>query len=183
MTFGENLVNLRKSKGVSQERLAERLGLTRQTISKWELNQSTPDLNYIIQMSEYFEVSIDYLVKGETTVVDEIQTQPIEIESVKKQNAITGYKWIFVLGLVLMAVSMFGIMIFAVCAAINPHTYEINGIEYRGLAGFLRGNESQGFFFALNSLFVFGLGFAGWGIFKQMCSDKGLLKKSNVEKN
>lgn len=44
MTFGENLVYLRKSKGVSQEKLAEELGLTRQTISKWELNQSTPDL-------------------------------------------------------------------------------------------------------------------------------------------
>lgn len=48
MALDETLTILRKSRGLSQEQLAEELGLTRQTISKWELNQSTPDIAYII---------------------------------------------------------------------------------------------------------------------------------------
>lgn len=172
MTFGENLVNLRKSKGVSQERLAEELGLTRQTISKWELNQSTPDLQYIVQMSEYFEVSVDYLVKGKETTSGKVQEQEREQACVKKQNHLIGYKWVFVLGLVLMAVSMFGIMGFTVCAAIEPCEVWIDDRGYLGLAGFLRYTESQDSFAALNLLFLSGIGCAGWGIFKQLRQSK-----------
>lgn len=169
MTFGENLVYLRKSKGVSQEKLAEELGLTRQTISKWELNQSTPDLQYIIQMSTYFNVSIDYLVKGETTVLSENPKNEMEQDGVKKQNSVIGYKLSFIIGLVLVAVSVLGMTIFAICAAINPYEYcGVDDIVYRGLAGFLRATESQGFFMALNLLFIYGVGFTGWGIYRQL---------------
>lgn len=65
MNFGEKITTLRKQKGITQEQLAEQLGVTRQTISKWELNQSTPDLNYISQLSDLFEVTTDYLIKEE----------------------------------------------------------------------------------------------------------------------
>ncbi len=65
MSFGETITNLRKSKGITQEQLAETLGVTRQTISKWELDQSTPDLNYISQLSDLYGVTTDYLIKGE----------------------------------------------------------------------------------------------------------------------
>ena len=44
MNFGEQLLNLRKSNNLSQEELANKIGVTRQTISKWELNETTPDL-------------------------------------------------------------------------------------------------------------------------------------------
>ncbi len=64
MAFGETLSNLRKAKGLSQEQLAAELGLTRQTISKWELNQSTPDLDYLLRLSDFFAVSTDFLIKG-----------------------------------------------------------------------------------------------------------------------
>ena len=64
MNIGEKITNLRKSKRITQEQLAEQLGVTRQTISKWELDQSTPDLNYISQLSELFGVTTDYLIKG-----------------------------------------------------------------------------------------------------------------------
>ena len=65
MALGETLTMLRKSKGLSQEQLAGELGLTRQTISKWELNQSTPDLAYLVRLNDYFGVSTDSLIKGE----------------------------------------------------------------------------------------------------------------------
>lgn len=174
MTFGENLVNLRKSKGVSQEQLAEVLGLTRQTVSKWELNQSTPDLQYIVQISEYFNVSLDYLVKGKETILTEVSKQERKEECDKKSNRVIGYKWLFALGLVLMVVSMFGMLTFAVCSAIRPHEYWLDDRVYRGLAGFLRGTESQGFFAVLNLLLLSGISCAGWGIFKQLHLTKNI---------
>lgn len=69
MTFGEKIIRLRKSKGITQEQLAEQMGVTRQTISKWELDQSTPDLSYIKQLCEIFGVTADYLI-------DENKTEP-----------------------------------------------------------------------------------------------------------
>lgn len=66
MTFGERIQQLRKQRKMSQEELGEKLEVTRQTISKWELDQSTPDLDYIIGISNFFEVSTDYLIKGST---------------------------------------------------------------------------------------------------------------------
>lgn len=61
MTIGEKIQKLRKQRGPSQEALAEKVTVTRQTISKWELGQSTPDLDFIAQLSDIFNVSSDYL--------------------------------------------------------------------------------------------------------------------------
>ncbi|MCM1054752.1 MAG: helix-turn-helix domain-containing protein [Bacteroides sp.] len=65
MTLGERIQLLRKQRKMSQEELGEKLEVTRQTVSKWELDQSTPDLDYIISISEFFDVTTDYLIKGE----------------------------------------------------------------------------------------------------------------------
>ena len=59
MTIGEKIQKLRKQRGLSQEALAEKVTVTRQTISKWELGQSTPDLDFIAQLSDIFNVSSD----------------------------------------------------------------------------------------------------------------------------
>ena len=63
MTLAEKIINLRKQKGWSQEELAERLDVTRQSVSKWESAQSLPDVAKILQMSELFGVTTDYLLK------------------------------------------------------------------------------------------------------------------------
>lgn len=65
MTLGQRLQNLRKEAGLSQEALSEKMAVTRQTISKWELDQSTPDAAYLIQLSDLFSVTTDYLLKGQ----------------------------------------------------------------------------------------------------------------------
>lgn len=70
MTFGEKIQQLRKKGGLSQEGLAERIAVTRQTISKWELDQSTPDLEFISQLSDIFGVSTDYLIKEDMATPD-----------------------------------------------------------------------------------------------------------------
>lgn len=60
--FGENLKTLRKQKGFSQEELATRLHVVRQTISKWEKNLSVPDADTLIRLAEVLEVSVSELL-------------------------------------------------------------------------------------------------------------------------
>lgn len=64
MTLGEKLISLRKKSGLSQEEAAEKLGVSRQTISKWETNQTVPELIKAKLLSELYNVSYDYLVSG-----------------------------------------------------------------------------------------------------------------------
>ena len=61
-------MNLRKSKGLSQEEVAEKLNVTRQTVSKWETNQSTPDFDKIIPLCELYDITSDELLKGKGNI-------------------------------------------------------------------------------------------------------------------
>ncbi len=64
MSIADRILTLRKSKGMSQEQLAEAIGVSRQAVSKWESEQASPDPEKIIAMSEIFGVTTDYLLKG-----------------------------------------------------------------------------------------------------------------------
>lgn len=64
MNLGERLFELRKSKNLTQDDVAEKLNVTRQTVSKWETNQSTPDFDKIVPLCELFEISTDELLRG-----------------------------------------------------------------------------------------------------------------------
>lgn len=74
MNFNEKLIELRKSKGLSQDELGQRLGVSRQTISKWELAQSYPDFQRLVLLSDYFGLSLDALVKD------------IDVQDVREKN-------------------------------------------------------------------------------------------------
>lgn len=65
MNLGEKLFELRKAKKLTQDEVAERLNVTRQTVSKWETNQSTPDFDKILPLCELYDISTDELLKGE----------------------------------------------------------------------------------------------------------------------
>lgn len=67
MKLGEKIVKLRKEKGLSQEALAEQIGTTRQAVSKWENDQGFPETEKLLQLSNVFEVSVDFLLKDEKT--------------------------------------------------------------------------------------------------------------------
>lgn len=62
MKFGEKLVKLRKGSDLSQEQLAEKLGVSRQAISRWEAGDTTPDITNLLGICMYFGVSSDYLI-------------------------------------------------------------------------------------------------------------------------
>lgn len=63
MNLAEKLIIQRKKSGMSQEQLADRLGITRQSVSKWEAGSSVPEISKLIALSELFKVSLDYLLK------------------------------------------------------------------------------------------------------------------------
>lgn len=63
MTLGEKIYKLRTEQGLSQETLGEKLGVSRQSVSKWETDQSVPELDKVVAISEVFGVSTDYLLK------------------------------------------------------------------------------------------------------------------------
>ena len=65
MILADKIINERKKNGWSQEELAERLSVSRQSVSKWESAQAVPDLQKILKMAEIFGVSTDYLLKDE----------------------------------------------------------------------------------------------------------------------
>ena len=76
MIFADKLIALRKRNGMSQEELADKLNVTRQSISKWEGAQSVPDLQKILQLSQLFGVSTDVLLKDELSLDDCPTTEP-----------------------------------------------------------------------------------------------------------
>lgn len=70
MNIADILLNLRKSKGISQEELADKIGVSRQAVSKWESGQSIPELDKIILLSDYYGVTTDYILKGTEPIAD-----------------------------------------------------------------------------------------------------------------
>lgn len=69
MTLGQKLGRLRKEKRLSQEQVAEHLDVTRQTISNWELDITTPDLNQAKRLSEFYQISLDELVENNLEMI------------------------------------------------------------------------------------------------------------------
>lgn len=67
MTFGEKLQKLRRESGLSQEKLAEQLHVSRQAISKWELGTAAPDTDNIVRLSKFFQVPLEYLMLEDCT--------------------------------------------------------------------------------------------------------------------
>ena len=81
MNFSEKLFTLRKAKNLTQEQLAEQLDVSRQSISKWESGQSTPDLEKIAALSAVLDVTTDYLLKP-----SEINDLSVKTEMLEKQQ-------------------------------------------------------------------------------------------------
>ena len=97
MILADKIIDLRKKAGWSQEELADKLGVSRQSVSKWEGAQSIPDMNKILQLSDLFGVSTDYLLKDSLEAAEPVQTQDEQGEgttfvSMEEATAFRTYK-------------------------------------------------------------------------------------------
>lgn len=80
MVFSEKLQLLRKNKGLTQEQLAQTLSVSRQAVAKWESGQVYPDISNLIQISNLFHVSVDYLVKDQECMVSCVREQEQDLQ-------------------------------------------------------------------------------------------------------
>ena len=99
MTFSDKLIALRKKAGWSQEELAERLNVSRQSVSKWESAQSMPDIDKILQLSSLFSVTTDCLLKD-----TQDDTQPAAAQTpspLPRIKALTAAYWLVVVAIFL----------------------------------------------------------------------------------
>ena len=96
MILADKIITLRKKNGWSQEELAEKVGVSRQAISKWESAQSVPDLDKILRMSEIFGVTTDFLLKDEMEAEEytgsTAEDSPLRAVSMEQANAYLAYK-------------------------------------------------------------------------------------------
>jgi transcriptional regulator with XRE-family HTH domain len=116
MDFSKKLYALRKQKGLSQEELANHLEVTRQTVSKWELGDSTPDLEKLVLLAELFEISLDELVLDKfpvTTKLDELGAKVMTKEN--KRKAMKGLKIFGIIACAVLAIDVISMLIYFLC--------------------------------------------------------------------
>lgn len=95
MDFSEKILSLRKSRGLTQEQLAEKLNVSRQSVSKWESGQAIPELETIVALCRVFDITTDYLLKP--SEMDELSIKTEMLEKQQQQLLIREqrYKRIF----------------------------------------------------------------------------------------
>lgn len=128
MNFGEKIYKLRKEKGLSQEALAEQIGTTRQAISKWENNQGFPETEKLLQLSNIFEVSTDFLLKEEKSVKDTVDERGYYVSKELAKGYIANQK-------IISRYISIGFMAFALAGI--PYTMFHDNTKWRYLASYL----------------------------------------------
>lgn len=105
MKFGERLKQARTDLGFTQEVVARELHVSRQTISSWENERSYPDIASLVHLSDYYQLSLDILLKEDNSMVEEISRK----EELAKINKIWGLS--YVMNLVFLMVNVLGVLI------------------------------------------------------------------------
>ena len=102
MKFGERLKKARTDLGLTQERVAQELHVSRQTISSWENERSYPDITSLVHLSNYYQLSLDILLKEDNSMVEEISKK----EALARVNKIWGIS--YMMNLIFLAVIVLG---------------------------------------------------------------------------
>lgn len=114
MSFEERLLEIRKSRGMSQEVLAEKIGVSRQAVSKWETGEALPDYAKLIALADALEVSLDYLCGRETQTAN--KPEPAVEASEKKRSG-----WVTVVAIIaVLIVGIVGLLV----ANLSDHAVE-----------------------------------------------------------
>lgn len=126
MEIGNKILEFRKSLGLSQEELAEKVGVSRQTISKWELGETSPDITQAKELSKIFNISIDELVNNDR--------KDIIIEKVSNTEKLAGLiikilKFIGIAFIVFFVIEIIAFILFAFVKT-EPIAQAVNEIEF-----------------------------------------------------
>ena len=131
MTMGEKILSLRKARGWSQEELADRVGVSRQAVSRWESDSAKPDADKIVGICDLFGVSADYLLR-------ETYTEAGDRGEFKGGSSITGVQ---ILGILLILSSVLAMIALGVLSEVFPHGCYTSFGHYEGFAGYILGNH------------------------------------------
>ena len=109
MDLGKKILELRKKENFSQEQLAEKMNVTRQTISKWELNETKPDIKQAKELSRLFKISLDELTENDITT--------LVMQKVSNTEKLAGLvlkvsKWLGVCFLITLVIDIISFIIF-----------------------------------------------------------------------
>lgn len=133
MKFGDNLRNLRKSKKMSQERLAEIIGVSRQSVSKWETSESYPEMNNILELCKIFHCHINDLVNDNLIDIDsldeEIKMSVVKLKKEKQRKMKCLSKIISIIAKIGKIACFIAIPLVIVTMIITP--FFINNIDYK----------------------------------------------------
>ena len=112
MNFSEKLLALRKANDLTQEQLAEKLDVSRQSISKWESGQAVPELEKIVALSTVFSVTTDYLLKS--SEIDDLSVKTEMLERQQQMMLIREQKRQQVFSCIMYSIAVY-LVFFAVC--------------------------------------------------------------------
>lgn len=127
MTLGQRIHELRTAAGLSQEQLAERLDVSRQAVSKWELDTSSPDLDRLVLLGHLFGVSLDQLVSG--TLPEGAASEEPDIRQLAAETR--RHRQMMVLAVVGSLAVMLGCVAFAFLCALRYATVSTQYMLYR----------------------------------------------------
>ena len=100
MRIADKIKNARIQKGYTQEQVAEKLLVSRQTVSNWENGKSLPDIISIIRMSDLYELSLDEMMKGDKALLKKVER---DVGAVKAEKKLIKFAWIsIVIGTILL---------------------------------------------------------------------------------
>lgn len=139
MKFNEKLIELRKKAGLSQEELGFKLNVTRQTVSKWELGLTTPEMDKLSEMGKIFNVSVDELINDSETISN--NTTVIDDQPVQDAKSSNG-KWLgIVIAIVAIIIIVPIIFLFFIAGNIFGifNKFNNNENEKEGILGFIQG--------------------------------------------
>lgn len=138
MAIGNRIYTLRKEQKLSQEKLAEKIGVTRQTISNWELNESSPDLKQAKELSNVFCISLDELVENDI--------KDILLDKTNKSNNNMHKLNRIMLGVLLSLMGFLIVTVF-IFLDINKSTKKVSDrhLEYRGIMAICELNDETVF--------------------------------------
>lgn len=183
MSIGSRIKTLRKNKSITQEELATVMNVSRQSISKWESDNTTPDIEKVIFLSDFFQTTTDYILKGiiieNELKLDNNYKANEQVGSIRQSKA---FIVLSVLATIVGSLGMLSIIVLSKIKTFNNLPYNHNTGKYRiGLDAFTYVYNLKELYGFMVFLFIFGLITTFVLVFKPNVS-KNIVLKSRLIK-